>query len=410
MTATRLSAIDTFFVAYQETSGVLMQLGVEVELKGRITRDDLNHMLRKVVRQWPPLGQRLRKNLTGLSWEGECRVGEMLCVGATVSEWRNRPLNPFEEPPFQVLWIGDDDRNLLAFRAHHAVVDGEGFFAVCAEAVTVLAGKKPQIKRNDPDSVRVIRGSKLDALATVQRMRNEARSIKTAQLAMHSCVPGEISVVERDLERTDLGGWLCAAAWMKAIHAWNFSHGGDSLPLISLEVPVSLRRSRDNHVRIGNLISPLTLYGDAKQSVEQLAQDLKQQMRKAMRRRTHLALPSLAAPAQFLPYPLFRKLSANPELTGFATSHFAWFEQSQSIHDDVFRTPGGALQIINQQIYVPVCLHMGAAISILAWPDRAQVFLTHRLSAFSTSDAHTLLDLMVHELDQRHLKRRQVAV
>lgn len=410
MTGTRLSAIDTFFVAYQEASGVLMQLGVGVELKGRITRDDLDRMLRNVVRQWPPLGQRLRKRLSGMTWEGECRVNEMLRVGGTVSEWRNRPLNPFEEPPFQVLWIADGDRNLLAFRAHHAVVDGEGFFAVCAEAVRTLAGNAPQITRRNLDSVRVIRGSKLDALATLQRMRNEARSIKTARLAMRSCVPGEISVVERDLEKAELGGWLCAAAWMKAIHAWNVSRGGDSSTFISLEVPVSLRRSRDNHVRIGNLISPLTLYGDATQPTEELAKDLKQQMSKAMRQRTHLALPSLAEPVKFLPYQLFRKLSANPELTGSATSHFAWFEQSQSIHDDVFRISDGALQIVNQQIYTPVCLHMGAAMSILAWPDRAQVFLTHRLSAFSTADANTLLNLMVQELDQKRLKRRQVAV
>ena len=107
---------------------------------------------------------------------------------------------------------------------------------------------------------------------------------------------------------------------------------------------------------------------------------------------------------------MFRKFTANPELTGPATILFAWFEQSQSIHDDVFRISGGALQIVNQQIYTPVCLHMGAAISILAWPERAQVFLTHRLNAFSKADANTLLDLMVHELDQKRLKRRQVAV
>ena len=410
MSATRLSAIDTFFVAYQETSGVLMQLGVEVELKGRITRDELDQMLLHVVHRWPPLGQRLKKRLSGLSWEGDCRVSEMLRVGETVAEWRNRPLNPFEEPPFQVLWIGDGDRNLLAFRAHHSVVDGEGFFAVCVEALRTVAGKQPQITRSNPDSIRAIRVSKRDSLATVQRMRKEARANQSARLAMSSCVPGEISVVERDLEKADLGGWLCASAWMKAIHAWNLSRGADPSTLISLEVPVSLRRTRDNVVRIGNLISPLTLYGDASLPIDELAKDLKQQMSKAMRRRTHLALPSLLSPARFLPYEVFRKFSTNPELTGSATSHFAWFEQSQSIHDDVLRISGGALQIVNQQIYTPVCLHMGAAMAILTWPDRTQVFLTHRLNALSTADANTLLDLMAQELDQTRLMRRQVAV
>jgi hypothetical protein len=50
--STRLSAIDAFFVAYQETSGVLMQLGVEVELKGRIMRADVERMLEHIVRRW----------------------------------------------------------------------------------------------------------------------------------------------------------------------------------------------------------------------------------------------------------------------------------------------------------------------------------------------------------------------
>jgi hypothetical protein len=53
---------------------------------------------------------------------------------------------------------------------------------------------------------------------------------------------------------------------------------------------------------------------------------------------------------------------------------------------------------------------MGAAVSILAWPNRAQVFLTHRLNALSTNDANVLLDLMVHELIEQHLNRQQVAV
>lgn len=411
MNATRLSAIDAFFVAYQEESGVLMQLGVEVELKGPITRDDLDHMLLSVVRHWPPLGQRLRKTFSGLSWEGECRVSEMLRTEGTVADWRNRRLDPFKEPPFQVLWIADGERHVLAFRAHHAVVDGEGFFAVCDEAVRRLAEKRTQITRIKADSVRQKRELKLrDALKIVQRMRREALENKSTAPAMRSCVPGDISVVERNLQRTKGFGWLSASAWMKAIHAWNLSRGGDPSPLISLEVPVSLRRARDNEIQIGNLISPLTLYGDATQPLDDLAKDLKQQMSKAMRQRTHLALPSLASPAKFLPYSVFRKLTANPELTGSATSHFAWFEQSQSLHEDVARISAGALQITDQQIYTPVCLHMGAAIAILTWPDRTQIFLTHRLSAFSTADADTLLDLMVQELDQKRVTRRQVAV
>src|SRR5215207_6785854 len=114
-----LSAIDAFFVAYQESSGVLMQLGVEVELKGRITRGAVEQMLLHVVNRWPPLGQRLRRDWLGLSWEGRPRTGDMLRVAENrdgLAEWRNRPLDPFREPPFQLLWIVQEDVHLFAFR------------------------------------------------------------------------------------------------------------------------------------------------------------------------------------------------------------------------------------------------------------------------------------------------------
>ena len=120
--------------------------------------------------------------------------------------------------------------------------------------------------------------------------------------------------------------------------------------------------------------------------------------------------PSLSGPAKFLPWEVFRRLAANPELTGFATSHFAWFERAQTIHDEVSRASGGALEMVDQQIYAPVCLHMGAAVAILAWPKRSQVFLTHRLNALSSNDAKIMADLMVHELTQQHLSPSQIAV
>lgn len=407
---TMLSAIDAFFVAYQESSGVLMQLGVEVELRGRIDRGDVERMLSHVVKRWPPLGQRLHRDWLGLSWNGRPRISEMLRVAENreaLAEWRNRVLNPFREPPFQLLWIANDQENLFAFRAHHAVVDGEAFFGVCAEAVRALAGAADQTDRKD-GFTRTVKVK--DALEKVQQLRREAQSDRSARITVRSNAPGPIAIVERELERELVSGWLCAAAWMKAIYAWNRSRGPMTTSLISLEVPVSLRRSRDQQLRIGNLISPLVLYGDATRPLDILAQDLKQQMSTAMRQRTHLALPALSAPAKFLPWEVFRRIAASPELTGYATSHFAWFEHAQTIHDEVSRASDGALQIVNQQIYTPVCLHMGAGLAILAWPERAQVFLTHRLNALSTSDANCLLDLMVQELGEKQVGRRQVAV
>ncbi|HEX5885883.1 MAG TPA: hypothetical protein VFY67_15175, partial [Pyrinomonadaceae bacterium] len=262
-----------------------------------------------------------------------------------------------------------------------------------------------------------------EALQTVQKMRREAQSNQSAQLATRSCTPGDTAIVEKKLEKDDFRelqrqaneldiapGWLCAAAWMRAIDTWNISRASNSTSLISLEVPVSLRRHRDTHVRIGNWISPLTLYGDASQPLKVLATQLRQQLSRTVRQRSHLALPLVSWPAKFLPWLLFRRLAASPELTGFATSHFAWFEQAQTLHDDTMRLSGGALQLVDQQIYPPVCLHMGAALSVLAWPERAQIFLTYRLTALSPPEARMLLDLLVQELPSKHLSRRQVAV
>jgi len=439
--ASRLSAIDAFFVAYQECSGVLMQLGVEVELNGRIERSHVEQALRHLVHRRPPLGQRLRKGLFGLSWQGECRVGEMLSIAESrqaLVEWRNRPLNPFVEPPLQLLWIPDGGTNVLGFRAHHAVVDGEGFFAICAEGLRTLAEESflgvrclgTALVSSTESQTKAVprhrtprRDLKIsDALRNLQQLRRESRLNRSARLAVHNVMPGDIAIVERDLERDELRGlqrratelnvapgWLCASAWMKAIYSWNLSRGIDS-PVISLEVPISLRRRRDTQVSIGNWISPLTLFGNATQALEILALDLKRQISRALRRRSHLALPFLSSPAKFLPWSLFRRLVSSPELTGFATSHFAWFEQSQTIQDEVFQFSGGALQLVGQRIYTPVCLHMGAALSVLAWPERAQIFLTHRLTALSTSEAEDLLELVVQELGQNYLSRRQVAV
>jgi hypothetical protein len=289
-------------------------------------------------------------------------------------------------------------------------VDGEAFFGVCAEALRALAGAtdKTDYKAGFSRNVKV-----QGAWEKVQQLRKQAQEDKGARISVRSTTPGPIAIVERDLDRGQLGiapAWRCAAAWMKAIHAWNRSRGAANNSLISLEVPVSLRRNRDRGMSIGNQISPIVLYGDATQPLEDLAQQLKQQISRALRQQTHLALPALSNPAKFLPWEVFRRLAASPELTGFATSHFAWLEHAQTIHDEVSRASGGALQIVDQQMHAPVCLHMGAAVGILAWPNRAQVFLTHRMNALSTNDANVLLDLMVHELMEQHLNRQQVAV
>jgi len=220
---TMLSAVDALFVTHQQSSGVLMQLGVEVELQGRIARDDVVRMLSHVVKCWPPLGQRLRQEWLGLSWGGKQKIGDMLRVAEkrdALAKWRNQPLDPFREPPFQLLWIAQDEVHLLAFRAHHAVVDGEAFFAVCAEALRSLAGKAAASDNADKEGFN--RPAKVkDAWQKLEELRKQAQSDRSARIAVRSNAPGPIAIVERDLERDQLSGWLCAGAWVKAIHEWN---------------------------------------------------------------------------------------------------------------------------------------------------------------------------------------------
>ncbi len=444
-TALRLSATDAFFVAYQQSSGVLMQLGGEADLEGEVTRGDMEQMLAHLVARWPQLGQTLRKSLMGLKWAGECRTDQMLRISngtiktgeaggnAEAWRWRNTALNPFREPPFQALWVPNGDGGTLAFRAHHAVMDGESFFAVGAEATRLLAQRKGNSDRSVfhiSTSARGLDAAKLTDLISRKQLHprklrsmwrytrwlgTEARAGRSARLAMELCTTGDTHTCKRTLAqetfielkrqaaeaRVTPTAW-CAAAWMRAIHSWNTSQGAASNPLISLELPVSLRRARNKSRDIvGNFISPLVVFADATQPLEQLACDLKTQLTTSMRAQAHLSMPLLSAPAKFLPWNLFRRVAVSPKATGFATSHFTWFEPEADLPAEVAQLSRGTLRITGQRIYTPVCLHMGAALAVVASSEGAQLFLTHRGSALSTAAAGKLLNLLMAELESR---------
>jgi len=430
--ASRLSASDAFFVAYQQHSGILMQLGGEIELEGELRREDLEQMISYVVARWPRLGQALQKSLLGLKWKGNCLTGNMLRIGKggdALSEWRNEPIDPFHEPPFQVLWIPNGGGSTVAFRAHHAVMDGESFVAVTTDAAHFLtqarigkqaAPPKPAQASSLNDLIspwQLIRRGRVASMWRYTRwLAAEARGGRSARLAIDTCTTGDTHTCERRLD-TDAfvrlkqraatlrvaPTWLCAAAWMRAIHRWNVSRGGTASTQVSLEFPVSLRRGRHNDRKngydlLGNFISPLVLFGDATQPLDQLARELRKQLMQGIRSQSHLGTPLLTAPGKFLPWALFRRVAVNLRTTGFATSHFTWFEQPD-IHADIARLSEGAMRLTGQRIYTPVCLHMGAAAAVLASPDYAQIFLTHRATALSNEAAGSLLDLMVAELE-----------
>lgn len=467
--AARLSTTDAFFVAYQERSGILMQLGGEVDLAGPIERRHLEQMILYIVGRWPRLGQRLTKSWLGLKWDGNCRTDGMLRVGSEanggLTAWRNEPIDPFRDPPFQVLWIppGDggshegggasDGSHTIAFRAHHAVMDGESMTAVTADAVPFLTqiaiGKQvatpgatlPATLKDLISGRQLLRRRRLGKMLRYTRwLAAEARAARSARIKVDEFARGDTHLGERRLDTEAFmrlkqraaatrtaATWLCAAAWMRAIHAWNLQADADSNPIISLEFPVSLRRGlgrardrletalvrpsqtggqvrrlnerlRNGHDLLGNFISPLVVFGDATEPLEQLARKLRKQLMQGIRSQSHWGTPVLTAPAKFLPWPLFRRVAVSPRTTGFATSHFTWFEQADAA-PNIARISDGAMRVTGQRIYTPVCLHMGAALLVLASSDYAQIFLTYRDTALSSDAAERLIDLMVAELE-----------
>ncbi|EEF61898.1 condensation domain protein [Pedosphaera parvula Ellin514] len=419
-----LSPADAFFVAYQQGSGILMQLGFELELEGAIRRTDLEGMLLHLVGRWPQLGQKVRHQGLGLVWDGACHVEEMLNVAsdeALLKEWRNLPLDPFCEPPFQLLWFANSQTHRLVVRAHHAVMDGEAMLTVYLEMMRFLSRSVGGQSLLPPVAVLPAKPmSAVELLAPLcsseawdhlRRMSRQAKANVSARLAVRSYAPGPTATCERLLEGEGLKMlselaainrtqplWLCAAAWMRSLNGWNRASNKGSNPIISLEFPVSLRRHKASRELLGNLVSPLILSGDATQCVGTLANALKRQFIGAIRQRQHLALPQLMCPLRFLPWTLFRRLVMTPLATGAATSHFTWHENENDRSSNVSEWSHGRLQITNRRIYTPVCLHMGTALVVVSTNNSLLFSITYRLSALSAEDADKLADLLQAEL------------
>ncbi len=430
-----LSQLDAFFVAYQERTGILMQHGVEVEVEGKLQRRHVEEALTYLVGRWPRLSQTLHSGVAGLSWRGECLAQDMLQItdgNGAVAHWRNKLLNPFREPPFQILCILGPEKSTLAFRAHHALTDGEALFALCADALRILARITNDETLPAPDLAagvkltelispkRLLRQRKLSGMWRYTRwLAAEAKSGQSMSLIMRAREPGEIATHETLLDETACErlkrraikasvtpAWLCAAAWIRAIGAWNASQpGAASGRRVSLEVPVSLRPRRDGKGSIGNFISPLILFGDPSEPLEKIAREMQEQLKTGLRQRSHLGVPLFTTPARYLPWPLFRRLAVNQTSTGFATSHFTWLEQNTQIYSEVSTLSGGALRIVDHHIYTPVCLHMGAALAAVALASGTKLSLTYRLTAFDSASAEKMLDTVVAELrdEQRSL-------
>ena len=245
----------------------------------------------------------------------------------------------------------------------------------------------------------------------VRWLARESKAGRSARIAKERCEPGPIATCERTLDKGQVEAigkaaagfhisplWLCAAAWMRTINKWNVEREGTKNTLISLELPVSLRGKDSTDSSIGNFISPLVLFGDAGRSVGELGVELKQQFIRGVRERSHLGVPFFTGVGKYLPWWIFRRTAVGTTASGFATSHITWLEQKQSLASEVYKLSGGNLELLDQHIFVAVCLHMGAALFVLVMPESMKLVITHRLNALSENAANRLADLLIDEL------------
>ena len=421
----RLSAVDAFFVAYQEAACIPMVLGAEVRLAGVVARPELERALTCALGVWPVLGCQVRRAVLGLRWRPRFAAADLVTEGPLTPEgptslagWRNRPIDPFSAPPFQVRWAVEAGHTVLAFKAHHAALDGQAIFMVASAVLRFLAadrGGQPVPKVATPLAARVLvaprrllAGARLrDLLRFAKWLKVEARLGRSARLALADVAPGPSGVSARQVPMAPLlaqaqalkisPASLAAAAWMRAIGRFNADRGGAKGP-ISLEIPVSFRRAREGATTPGNLISPLTVFGDPEAPLAILGPTLHGTLTDALSRKLHHAVPLLAWPGAWLPWGIFRRIAVTPASTGFATSHFTLVDTPGAVVAEVAALSGGALALVGIEVWSPVCLAMGAAVLAVPWEGQLRLSITHRLNGISGADAQVLLDHLAAEL------------
>ncbi len=391
-----------------------MQLGAELELRGELRRDELEAALAGAAERWPRIARVARRRLLGVAWAGATQLPAMLVEGTAgdLEAWRNRPIDPFEAPPFQLLWIRGDGRHTLAFRAHHAALDGEAFVRVCSDVVDGLAtgaGSEPALPAAPTRSPWPRRWRDLAAMWRYKRALERAATDPDApHLALVDTGPGDIDAVAVPLEvealtrleeRASSAGvalpWLVAACWLRALHRWNVERGLDQERL-SLEFPVSLRRRRVEV--LGNKVSPLLLVGAGGTPAEELAAGLGGQLKGALRQQAHRAVPLFAAPGAWLPWWLFRRVAVRPKTSAFASSHFTWLAPATDPGATLAERTGGRLEMVGRRFWTPVCLEMGVALLALVSPRGLELGLTWRRTSLPEGGAERIRELLEEEL------------
>lgn len=412
----RLSVIDAFFVAYHEASDALMQFGCALTVRGELKMEALTRVMAQAITRWPQLNQRVKTLGVGLGWVEatspqppsaliiECDTAQQALDGI------NRSIDPFKEAPFRLYVHSQGDEQLIVFVAHHALMDGEGLFGVSRYMSHALAseltGERP---RHQPveffpkprERAEASGGSWVKTLSKTWRykqwMAQESVTPRGVTMCLRSLEPGAVrshSIWIEHLEDHEEAArqaqvkltWLAMAAWAKALHLWNVDRGESSKPIISLEVPVSLRAALNDPTSMGNHVSPLLLLADASLPIDELAIELRRQLSEAIADEAHKAVPLWSAPGALLPWAIFKKVAVDPRNTGSATSHFVWIEAPRPLQDDL----EPSLKVEALTLYTPVCMEMGVAFCAVRWPDKLQVALTYRDSALHGEDVEQL--------------------
>ena len=406
----RLSAVDAFFLAYQRQARIPMHLGVTLRLRGALGPGPLLAALAAVRLRWPGAGRLLEISTLGLRW-GEPSPPERSLVELGPAHPEDfpldDPLDPTRTAPFQILWRPGDEEHELTLRAHHALLDGEGFLLAAFHLLDALAAATagappPPAEEHAPAQRRrpsppLLNGRSIQPgeRCFLPLASAEPGPCGRAQVVRGAGLLGRLEALER---RSGVGPpWWALGAWLKALERWRRGHRGPGR--LTLEVPASLRGSLAEPLRQGNHVAPLILEVDAAQPLEGVARALKAAFKGEMASGAHRRAALLAAPGKWLPWPVFRRIAVTSERTGNATSHGVYLRLRHEPEERVRRLSGGRLALVGWAPFTPVCLRMGAALTALQGPTSLRLAVTYRRGALGEERAAALLEQTAEALE-----------
>ena len=427
----RLSQVDSFFVAYQEDAGIWMHFGADMEVKGKVTLHDLRQAVLLFMTRFPTVAATLKKGLFGLYWEiPEVKsevdnkiFDQMVKEGKRedIMSWKNISIDPFIEPPFQIMFAKNKSGAILSFKVHHSVSDGEFFSNIVYdvfESLSLILAKE-NIPMPEPvplQSLFKVLAKDFSALkwrkwksfySYLNFLKQNSDSKEHCRIKLEQIEAGDINNVSsildsksynklknaNDLVKLNMS-FVYAAAWILTIEKWNKEKGERD---ISLEIPVSLRKNKQRGT--GNFISPLTIFKNHKQGLLPISREIRKQVIKGIKRQDHLAVPFFTFVGKYIPWFLYKKIAITPGSTGFATSHFTALKQSRNIYNTVEKLSKKQLELKSIQIYTPVCLHMGAALFVNEYVGHPpQFYITYRETGFSKQGAKRFMDIFQKEV------------